>query len=124
MRPGTPQIEDISSEDEIFDSDQEDHSGTPVLEGLLMGREELENYDSLSPPVNKTPFWKFAEQTTSGSQTKTKASTTRAQPPTSTPAKPAAPQVKAQAQAKPQAPAQAQMQPPAPAQPVQPAPAY
>ena len=29
--PEPPQVEDISSEGEIFDSDQEDHSGTPVL---------------------------------------------------------------------------------------------
>ena len=66
-----------------------------------------------SPVINKTPLWKFADQTPSGSQaqTKTKAATTQAQPVTSTPAKPAAPQVKALAQAKPQAPAQAQMQP-------------
>ena len=43
-----PQIEDISSEGELPDSDpdQEDHSGTPVLDELLMGQEELEYYDS------------------------------------------------------------------------------
>ena len=43
---------------------------------------------------------------------------------TSTPAKPAAPQVEAPAQDKPQAPAQAQMRPLARAQPFRPAPAY
>ena len=62
--PEPPQIEDISSEGEIPDSDQEDHSGTPVLE-------ELEVYDSLSPVINKTPLWKFTEQTPLGAQTKT-----------------------------------------------------
>ena len=68
--------------------------------------------------VTKTPLWKFAEQTPSGSQaqTKTKTATAQAQPVISTPVKPAAPQVKAPAQAQPQAPAQAQMLPPAPAQ--------
>ena len=68
--PEPPQIEDISSE--IFDAEKEDHSGTPVLKELLMGREELEDYNSLSSPViNKIPLWKFAKQTPSGSQTKT-----------------------------------------------------
>ena len=91
----SPQLEDITSEG---------------IEELLMGREELEDYDSLSSPViNETPLWKFAEQTPMGSQAqiKTKAATTQAQPATSTSAKPAAPQIKAPAQAKPQAPAQA-----------------
>ena len=55
--PESPQIEDISSEGEIFDSDQEDHSGTPVLNELLMAQEELESYDSFpSPVVTKAPL--------------------------------------------------------------------
>ena len=74
-----PQIEDISSEGELpdSDSDQEDHSGTPVLHELLMGREELEDYDSFnsSPVVYKTPLWKFTEQTPSGAQAQTRTST-------------------------------------------------
>ena len=125
--PEPPQIEDISSEGEILDSDQEDHSGTPVLNELLMAREELEDYDSfLSAVVTKIPLWKFAEQTPSGSQaqTKTKTATAQAHPMTSTPVKPAAPHVKAPAQAQAQAPAEAQMLPLAPAQPHRPAPAY
>ena len=125
--PEPPQVEDISSEGEIFDSDQEDHSGTPILEELLMEREELKDYGSLSSPVvNKTPLWEFAEQTPLGSQaqTNTKTAITQAQPATSTPVKPTASQVKAPAQAQPQAPAQAQMWPPAPAEPSRPAPTY
>ena len=81
MDPEPPQVEDITSEGKIFYSYQEDHSGTPVLEELLMGCEELENYDSLSSPVvNKTPLYQFVEQTPSGSQaqTKTKTATTHA----------------------------------------------
>ena len=66
-REEPPQLEDISSEGELpdTDSDQEAHSGTPILDELLMGREELEDYDSLnsSPVIYKTPFWKFTEQT-------------------------------------------------------------
>ena len=61
-----PVLEDISSEGELpdSDSDQEDHSGTPAVEELLMRQEELEDYDSLnSSPVNNTPLWKFSEQT-------------------------------------------------------------
>ena len=67
--------------------------------------------------ANKTPLWKFAEQTPLGSQaqSKTKTATAQAQPVTSTPVKPAAPQDKASAQAQPQAPAQAQAQPHRPA---------
>ena len=124
-----PQIEDISSEDELPDSasDQEHHSGTPVLDELLMGPEELEDYHSInsSPVINKTPLWKFTEQTPSGSQaqTRTSTATSQAQPKTSTPAKPAVPQTKALAKAKPQAPAPAPVWPPAPAQPVKQAPA-
>ena len=101
--PEPPQVED-------FSSDQEDHSGTPALNEMLMVQEELNDYDSFtSPVVTKTPLWKFAEQTPSGSQA-------QAQPVTSTPVKPAGPQVMAPAQAQPQAQTQAQMQPPAPAQ--------
>ena len=77
--PEPTQVEDISSEGEICDSNQEDHSGTPVVEELLMRREELEDYDSLSSPVvTMTPLWTFAEQIPSGSQaqTKTKTATT------------------------------------------------
>ena len=125
--PEPPQIEDISSEGEIFYSDQEDHSGTPVLNELLMAQEELEDYDSFpSPVVTKSPLWKFADQTPSGSQaqTKTKTATAQAQHVTSTLVKPAAPQVKAPAQAQPQSPAQAQIWPPARAQPHRLAPAY
>ena len=125
--PEAPQIEDISSEDELPDSDQEDHSGTPVLEELLMKQEKLEDYNSLnsSPVINKTPLWKFTQQIPSGSQaqTKTNTATTQAQPMTSTHAKPVAPRSKALAQAKPQAPAPAQIWSPAPAQPVRQAPA-
>ena len=59
--PETAQVEDISSEGEVFDSDQEDQSGTNEL---LMAQEELDDYDSFTSPVaNKTPLWKFAEQT-------------------------------------------------------------
>ena len=124
-----PQLEDISSEGQLPDSnsDQEDHSGTPVLEELLMGRDELEDYDSLnsSPATNKTPLWRFTEQAPSGSQaqTRTHTATSQAQPATSTPAKPVISQTKALAQAKPQAPAQAPVRPPAPAQPARQAPA-
>ena len=66
-----PQLEDISSEGELPDSDQ---SGTPVLEELLMGRDELEDYNSrnFSPVINKTPLWRFTEQTPSGSQAQTR----------------------------------------------------
>ena len=115
-----PQLEDIS-EGELpdSDSDQEDHSGTAVLEELLMRQEEIEDYDSLnsSPVINKTPLWRFTEQTPSGSQaqTRTNTATSQAQPATSTLAKPAVPQTKA--------PAQAPVGPPAPAQPVRQAPA-
>ena len=118
--PEPPQVED-------FSSDQEDHSGTPALNEMLMVQEELDDYDSFtSPVVTKTPLWKFAEQTPSGSQaqTKTKTATAQAQPVTSTPVKPAGPQVMAPAQAQPQAQTQAQMQPSAPAQPRRLAPAY
>ena len=119
-----PQIEDISSEGELPDSDtdQEDHSWTPVLEELLMGRDELEDYDYLnsSPVINKTLLWKLTEQTPSGSQaqTRTNTATSQAQPAPSTRDKPAVPQTKALAQAKAQAPAQAPLWPPAPAKPV------
>ena len=66
--PEPPHVGDISSEGEFFYSDQEDNSGTPVLDELLMGREELEDCDSLSSPVvNKAKLWKFAEQTPSSS---------------------------------------------------------
>ena len=119
-----PQLEDISFDS---DSDQEDHSVPPVLEELLMGRDELEDYDSLnsSPVTNKTPLWRFTEQTPSGSQsqTRTHTATSQAQPATSTLAKPTVPQTKALAQAKPQAPAQSPVWPPVPAQPVRQAPA-
>ena len=54
------QIEDISSEGEISDSDQEEHSGTCSNE-LLNTQEELDSFPS--PVVTKTPLWKFAEQT-------------------------------------------------------------
>ena len=122
-----PQLEDISSEGQLPDSDQEDHSGTPVFEELLMGRDELEDCDSLNslPATNKTPLWRFIEQTPLGSQaqTRTHTATSQAQPATSTPAKPAISQTKALAQAKPQAPAQASVRPPAPAQPARQAPA-
>ena len=69
MDPEPRQIEDISSEGEIINSDQEDpHFGTPDLGQLLMAQEELVNYDSFpSPVVTKTPLWSFAEQTPSGS---------------------------------------------------------
>ena len=121
-----PQLEDISSEEKLTDF-QEDHSGTPVLKELLMRQEEIEDYHSLksSPVINKTPLWRFTEQTPSGSQaqTRTNTATFQAQPMTSTPAKPAVPQTKALAQAKPQAPAQATVGPPTPAQPVTQAPA-
>ena len=81
-----------------------------------MVQEELEDYDSFpSPVVTKSPLWKFADQTPSGSQaqTKTKTATAQAQHVTSTLVKPAAPQVKTPAQAQPQAPAQVQIWPPA-----------
>ena len=69
----TPQVEHISCEGEIFDSDQEDHSGTLDLNELLMVQEELDDYDSFTSPVaNETPLWKFAEQTLSGSQAQSK----------------------------------------------------
>ena len=94
--PEPPQTGDISSEGDIPDSDQKDRSGTPILEELLMGREELEDYDSLSLPViNETPLWKFTQQPPSGCQAQTNTATTQAQPATSTPAKPAVPQSKA-----------------------------
>ena len=122
-----PVLEDISSEGELPDSDQEDHSGTPALEELLMRQEELEDYDSLnSSPVNNNPLWKFSEQTPTGSQAQTrtiKIVTSQAKPVNSTPAKPAVPQSKAPAQAMSQAPAQAPVGPPASAQPVRQAPA-
>ena len=94
--PGPPQIEDISFEGEISKSDLEDHSGTFVLNKLLMAQEELEDYDYFqSPVVTKTPLWKFPQQTLSGSQaqtkTKTKTVTAQAHPMTSTPVKPPAP---------------------------------
>ena len=55
--PETPQVEYISSEGEIFYSDQEDQSGTPVHNELLMAQEELDDYDSFTLPVaNKTPL--------------------------------------------------------------------
>ena len=83
-----------------------------------MAQEELEDYDSFpSPVVTKTPLWKFVEQTPKGSHAQTQTATAQAQPVTSTPVEPAAPQIKAPSQAQPQAPAQAQMRPPAPAQP-------
>ena len=118
-----PQLEDISSEGELSDSDfdQEDDSGTPVLKELLMGRDELEVYDFLnsSPVTNKTPLCRFTEQTPSGSQaqTRTRTATSQAQPATSTQAKPAIPQTKVLA------PAQAPVRPRAPAQPIRQAPA-
>ena len=70
--------------------------------------------------INKTPLWRFTEQTASGSQaqTRTNTATSQAQPVTSTLAKPAVPQTKALAQAKPQSPVQAPVRPLAPAQPV------
>ena len=78
--------------------------------------------------VTKTPLLQFAEQTPSGSQahtnTRIKSATAQALPMTSTPVKPAAPQVKAPAQAQPHALVQALMRPLAPAQPHRPAPAY
>ena len=121
-----PQIEDISSEGQLFDSDQEDHySGTPALNQLLITAEEQAEYDSFPSPVaTAAPLWSFAEQTPSGSQTQPKTATTQANPVTSTPAKPAGPQKQAPAQAQPQAQAQAQMRLQAPAQPPRPAPAY
>ena len=89
MDPETPQIEDISSEGEISNSDQEaPHSGTPVLKVLLMVQEEVLDFDSFPlPVVTKTPLWKFAEQAPSGShaQTITRTATAQAQPVTSTP---------------------------------------
>ena len=56
------QIEDISSEGELSDSDQEDpHSGTPALNQLLITVEEQADYDSFPSPVATTaPLWKFA----------------------------------------------------------------
>ena len=123
-----PQLEDISSEGELpdsdSDSDQEDHSGAPGLEELLMRQEDYASLNS-SPVINKTPLWKFTEQTPTGSQaqTRTKTATSQAKPVTSTPAKPTVPQSKAPAQATSQAPAQALVGPPAPAQPVRQAPA-
>ena len=80
--PEPPHIEDISSEGEISHSDQEDlHSGTPVLNQLLMAADEQADNDSLpSPVVTRAPLWKFAEQTPSGSQTMHKPATTRAEP--------------------------------------------
>ena len=49
-----PQIEDISAEGEI--SDQEDHhSGTPVLNQLLMVVEEQADYESFPSPVVTRP---------------------------------------------------------------------
>ena len=88
--PEPSQIEDISSEGEISNSDQEDpHSGTSVLNQLLMAvKEHSDTFPS--PVVTKTPLWKFAEQTPSGSQTqlKSKTATTQAQPMTCTPVKP------------------------------------
>ena len=71
------QIEDISSEREISDSDQEDpHSVTIVLNQLLMEAEEQAEYDSFPLPlVTRAPLWKFTEQTPSGSQTQPKSKT-------------------------------------------------
>ena len=126
----TPPVEDISSEGEIFYSDQELQSGTPVFNELLMGKEELDDYDSFTSPVaDKTPLYKFAEHTPQGSQaqSKTKTATAQVQPVTGTLVKTLAPQHaqdKASAQAQPQVPAQAQMRSPAPAQPHRLAPAY
>ena len=76
--------------------------------------------------VTRTPLWKFAEQTPSGSQaqTKSKTATAQAQPMIITSLKPAGPQVQAPAQAQSQALAQAQMLPLAPAQHHRPGAAY
>ena len=72
--------------------------------------------------ATRVPQWKFAEQTSSGSQTRLKTATTQAQPETYTLEKPADPQKQAPAQA--QAQAQIHVWPPAQAQPTRPAPAY
>ena len=43
-----------------------------------MVQEELDDYDSFTSPVaNKTPLWKFAEQTPSGSRAQSKTKTAR-----------------------------------------------
>ena len=65
-----------------------------------MAAEEQADYDSFPLPVEtRAPLWKFTEQTPSGSQTqpKSKTATTQAQPLTSTPVKPAGPQIQAPA---------------------------
>ena len=74
-----PQLDDIFSEGELPDSDSDkgDHSGTPVLEEVLMRLEEIEDYDSFnsSPVINKVSLWKFTEQTPMGSQAQTRTKT-------------------------------------------------
>ena len=112
---GTPQIEDISSEEELSYSDQGDpHSGTALNQLLITVEEQADNYSFPSSVATRVPLWNFAEQTPCGSKTQLKTATTQAQPVTSTPVKHVDPQTQAQAQ----------MRPPAPAQPPRPAPAY
>ena len=111
-----PQTEDIFSEGKLSDKDQEDsHSETPalnMLNKLFITAEEQADYDSFPSPVSTTaPLWKFAEQTSSGSQTQPKTATSHTQPVTTTLVKPADAQKQAPAQAQPQAQAQAQIWP-------------
>ena len=83
---------------------------------MLTAEEQLD-YDSFalaSPGVTRASLWKFAEETSSGSQTQPQAQTItfQARPVTGTTAKPSGSQTQTQApaQARPQAPAQAQPQ--------------
>ena len=55
--PEPPQIEDISSEGELSDSDQDDpHSGTLALNQFLIAAEEQADYDSFPSPVVTIEF--------------------------------------------------------------------
>ena len=116
MDPESPQIVDLS-EGEVSDSEQEGpDSGTPELDQLMLIAMDFDSFALASPSVTRVPLWKFAEETSSGSQTQPV--TVQAQPVTSTPAQPSGSQTQTQAstQAQPQGPAQARPQAPAQAQ--------
>ena len=114
MDPESPQKVDLS-EGEVSDSEQEGpDSGTPEHDQLMLIAMDFDSLALASPSVTIALLLKFAEETSSGSQTWP----VTVQPVTTTPTRPSVSQtqIQASAQAQPQGPAQAQPQAPAQSQ--------